>query len=75
MVAQGLLKPTKINGSKHDQNIWFGLKQIENMHGHWFISVGQREHAFLSSTLHFIQTTWFLYFFANICRVPLWVQL
>jgi len=27
------------------------------MHGHWFISLGQREHAFLGSALHFIQIT------------------
>jgi len=46
---------TKINGSKHEQNIQFGLKEIENMHGHWFISFGQEEHAFLGSGLHFIQ--------------------
>jgi len=24
------------------------------MHGHWFVSVGQQEHAFLGSALHFI---------------------
>jgi len=28
------------------------------MHGHWFISLGQQEHAFLGSALRFIQVTW-----------------
>jgi len=50
------------------------LKQIENMHGHWFISFGQQEHAFLGNALHFIHITWFTYIFANICKVPKWVQ-
>jgi len=27
------------------------------MHGHWFVSLGQQEHAFLGSALHFIQNT------------------
>jgi len=27
------------------------------MHGHWFVSLGQQEHAFLGSALHFIQKT------------------
>ena len=31
------------------------------MHGHWFISLGQQEHTFLGSALHFIRTTWFTY--------------
>jgi len=34
------------------------LKQIENMHGHWFVSLGQQEHAFLGSALHSIEITW-----------------
>ena len=46
------LSPTKISSSKHEQNIEFGLKQIENMHGHWFISLGQQEHAFFGSAIH-----------------------
>jgi len=25
------------------------------MHGHWFVSLRQQEHAFLGSALHFIQ--------------------
>jgi len=33
------------------------LQQIENMHGHWFISSGQQQHVFLGSALHFIQIT------------------
>jgi len=44
------------------------------MHGHWFVSLGQQEHAFSGSVLHFIQVTWFAYVFANIRRVPNWVQ-
>jgi len=40
------------------------------MHGHWFISLGQQEHGFLDSALHFIQITWFTYVFANIRRCP-----
>jgi len=28
---------------KHEQNIFFGLKQIENMRRHGFISLGQQE--------------------------------
>jgi len=58
--------PSKINSSKHEQNI--ALKQIENMRGHWFISLGQQDHVFLGSALHFIQRTWFTYVFANIRR-------
>jgi len=42
------------------------LKQIENTHGHWCICLGQQEHAFLSSVLHFIHITWFTQAFANI---------
>jgi len=53
----------------------FGLKQIENMHGQWFIALGKQErNAFLGSALHFIQITWFTYVFANISRVPKLVQ-
>jgi len=44
------------------------LKQIENMHGHRFISLGEQENAFLGSALHFIQKSWFTYVFANICK-------
>jgi len=50
------------------------LKQIESMRGYWFVSLGQQEHAFLGSALHFIQISCFTYVFANICRVPKWVQ-
>jgi len=50
------------------------LKQIEYMHGHWFISSGQQKHAFLGSTLHFIQIAWLTYVFANIRGVPKWVK-
>ena len=50
------------------------LKQIESMHGYWFVSLGQQEHAFLGSALHFIQISCFTYVFVNICRVPKWVQ-
>jgi len=52
----------------------FRLKQIESIHGHWFISLREQDHAFLGSALHFIQITWFTYAFANICRVTKWVQ-
>jgi len=44
------------------------------MHGHWFVYLGQQQHAFLGSALHFIQETWFTFVFANIGRVPEWVQ-
>jgi len=44
------------------------------MHGHWFISSGQQKHAFLGSTLHFIQIAWLTYVFANIRGVPKWVK-
>jgi len=47
----------------------FGLKQLENMHGHRFICLGQQEHAFQGSALHFIQITWFTHVFANIRKV------
>jgi len=50
------------------------LKQIENMHGHWFISLGQQEYAYSGSVLHFIQISWFTLVFANICRMPKWVN-
>jgi len=43
------------------------------MQGHWFISLGQQEHAFLGSALHFVQTTWFTCVFASIRRVRKWV--
>jgi len=52
----------------------FRLKQIESMHGHWFISLREQGHAFLGSALHFIQITWFTYVFGNIPRVTMWVQ-
>ena len=52
----------------------FRLKQIESMRGHWFISLWEQDHAVLGSALHFIQITWFTYIFANIGRVPKWVQ-
>jgi len=44
------------------------------MHGHWFISLREQDHAVLGRALHFIQITWFTYIFANIGRVPRWVQ-
>jgi len=50
------------------------LKQIKSMHGHWFVSLGQQEHAFIGSALHFIPITWFTYVFAKIRRVPKCVQ-
>jgi len=50
------------------------LKQIENMHGYWFTSLGQQEDALLGSALHFIQITWFNFVFANIRKVPKWVK-
>jgi len=40
-----------------------------------FFSLGWQEHVFLGSALHFIQITWFTCVFANMCRVPKWVQL
>jgi len=45
------------------------------MHGHWFIFLGQQEHAFLGSALHSIQITWCTYVLANIHRVPKWFSL
>jgi len=36
--------------------------------------LGQQEHAFLGSELHFIQIIWFTFVFANIRKVPKWVQ-
>jgi len=42
------------------------------MHGNWFISLGQQEHAFLCSALHFtpiMYEQYFTYVFANIRRV------
>jgi len=47
----------------------FRLKQVESMHGHWFISLLKQDHAFLGSLLHFIQITWFTYIFANVRKV------
>jgi len=52
----------------------FRLKQLESMHGHWFISLREQDHAFLGSAFHFIQITWFTYVFGNIRRVTKWVQ-
>jgi len=40
----------------------------------WFISLGQQVDAFLDSASHLIKITWFSYVFANIWRVPEWVQ-
>ena len=51
-----------------------GLKHIESMQGLWFISVGQQDYAFLGSSLHLIQIPWFPYVYANICKVPKWIQ-
>jgi len=31
------------------------------MHGHWYIPLGQQEHAVFVSALHFIQIIWFTY--------------
>jgi len=53
----------------------FRLKQIESMHGHWFISLREQYHAYLGSALHFVQITWFTYAFANIRRMAKGVQL
>jgi len=39
------------------------------MHGHWFISLREQDHAVLGSALHFIQITWFSYVFGNIRRL------
>jgi len=64
----GLLKPAKINDSKDEQS-------IVCFEANWkhacilFFSLGQQEHAFLGSALHFIQITWFTYVFANIRSV------
>jgi len=44
------------------------------MHGHWFISLREQDHAFLGSALHFTQITWSIHVFANIRRVTKWVQ-
>jgi len=44
------------------------------MHGHWFVSLGQKEHPFLGSALLFVQVTWFAHGFANIRRMPKCVQ-
>jgi len=52
----------------------FYLKEIESMHGHWYISLPEQDHAFLGSALHFIQITWFTYVFANIRKVTQWAQ-
>ena len=52
----------------------FRLKQIESIHGHWFISLREQDHAFAGSALHFIQIPWFTYVFGNIRRLTKWVQ-
>jgi len=39
------------------------------MHGHWFISLREQDHAVLGSALHFIHITWFSYVFGNIRRL------
>jgi len=44
------------------------------MHGHWFISLREQDHAVLGSALHFIHITWFSYVFGNIRRLTKWVQ-
>jgi len=43
------------------------------MHGHWLISLGQQEHAFLGFALHFIQIICLTYVFDNIRRMAEWV--
>jgi len=55
--------------------IVFRLKQIESMHGHWYISLREQDHAFLDSALDFIQITWSTYLFANIRRFTKGVQM
>jgi len=55
--------------------IVFRLKQIESMHGHWYISLREQDHAFLDSALDFIQITWSTYLFANIRRFTKEVQM
>jgi len=52
----------------------FRLKQVKNVHGHWFISLREQGHALLGSALHFMQITWFTCIFANIGTVSKWVQ-
>jgi len=44
------------------------------MHEHWFMFLGQQEHAFLGSALQLIQIAWFTYVFADTRSVPKWVQ-
>jgi len=40
------------------------------MHGQWFVSLGQQEHAFLwKCIIHLIQVTWFTHIFSNIRKV------
>jgi len=53
----------------------FRLKQIESMHGDWFISLREQDHAFLDSALDVIQITWSTYVFANIRRFTKGVHL
>jgi len=43
----GLLMPSKIKAQKMSKTYTlFRLKQIESMHGHWFISLREQDHAF-----------------------------
>jgi len=48
----------------------YSLKQIENMHGHWFILLGNKNMHF--KAMHYISS--FTYIFANIHKAPQWVQ-
>jgi len=52
----------------------FRLKEIESIHGHWFISLRARPCIFGHSVLHVIKITWFTHVFANVRRVTKWVQ-
>ena len=60
IVALSLLKPSKINGSKDEQNI-FSNSFEENWKHAWTLvnSLREQDHAFLGSALHFFQITWF----------------
>ena len=40
------------------------------MHGHWFNSLGQQEHAFVGSAFYFIHIIWLTYVFANTLGWP-----
>jgi len=49
------------------------------MHGHWFISMGHQEHAFLGSAFNdYISSkylsNWFTYIFVNVCSMPKWLN-